>query len=122
MSALNIRTNNGKDFAYLVKRKKKPIEDRNKVVSWYLGPVNEDTLEKLIEAVSQLMIHISSDDGAGNRVRCPMCRTPVSKLGIEDVVACKLFQRLEQMEKSNEDVFNAEEYETLKLVAETLTK
>jgi hypothetical protein len=126
MHTLNIRVVKGKKYVYLVKRSKRPENPKSngrKLVDWYLGPVNDETLADLIEGASRLMLHLSEKKNVpGARIWCPVCKTPVSKLGIEEIVASRLFEKLKEMEETNEDVYQSEEYETLKLVAETLTK
>jgi hypothetical protein len=122
MQTLNLRRRqDGNAYAYLVKRSARPRSDKA-LISWYLGPLNEETLAQMVEVVSELMIGVHQRENVGNKIRCPVCGTPVSKLGIEEVVASRLFERLKKMEERNEDVYHSEEYETLKLIAETLTK
>lgn len=90
-------------------------------MSWYLGPVNQETLEGLIEVVSEFRVRLSREQ-PGSRVRCPVCDTPVSKMGLEDLVAKSLYERLDEMREKDEDVFKAEEYAILNRVADSLAR
>ena len=54
------------------------------------------------------------------RIRCPKCNTPISCLSIETIVGQRLLKKVSEMKQRDEDVYNSEEYETLKLVAEKL--
>lgn len=120
MYSLNVRSQNGRKFAYLVKRRKRSGGAGSEFMTWYLGPVNEETLAGLVETTSGLMAQMSRNEEDPRRMRCPICNTPVSRLGIEDVVAERLTERLKDMEKRDEDIYNSEEYATLRLVVNAL--
>lgn len=121
MTTLSFRESNGRMYVYLVKRGSKLSRSPGKPISWYLGPMNEETLSDLVEVVSRLQLRIPSNE-SGNRLCCPICHTPVSKLGIEGVVASRLLEKIKEMEMKDEDIYKVEEYETLKLVVQSLTK
>ena len=122
MVSVNFRNRaDGRTYAYLVKRRKVPTSEEGERLSWYLGPVNQETLEGLIEVVSEFRVRLSREQ-PGSRVRCPVCDTPVSKMGLEDLVAKSLYERLDEMREKDEDVFKAEEYAILNRVADSLAR
>ncbi len=109
----------GRIYAYLEKRRRIPASAEGERLSWYLGPVNQETYESLVEVVSEFRIRLSGEP-PGSRIRCPVCDTPVSKMGLEDMVAKSLYDRLDEMKKRDEDVFKAEEYAILTRIADSL--